>query len=130
MGKFVCKAVSKGVAVGVVVIVVIAIVGVVAYLATRPTPTPTTPTTPTKPLELVYVTTQATATFDPAKHRDETETICVVNTYDPLLYPTKGDPPQAWIATEWSVSEDGLVWTFKIRKGVKFHSGCELKLKM
>jgi len=43
------KAISKAVAVGVVVIVVIAIIGVVAYLATRPTPTtsPTTPTTPT-----------------------------------------------------------------------------------
>ncbi len=27
------------------------------------------------------------------------------------------------LATEWSVSDDGLSWTFKLRDGVKFHSG-------
>jgi peptide/nickel transport system substrate-binding protein len=27
------------------------------------------------------------------------------------------------LAEDWSVSDDGLVWTFNIRKGIKFHNG-------
>src|SRR5258706_3137811 len=27
------------------------------------------------------------------------------------------------LATDWSVSDDGLTWTFHRRKGVKFHTG-------
>ena len=30
------------------------------------------------------------------------------------------------IASEWGVSNDGLTWSFTIRKGVKFHDGSEL----
>jgi len=30
------------------------------------------------------------------------------------------------LAEDWSISDDGLVWTYKIRKGVKFHNGDDL----
>jgi peptide/nickel transport system substrate-binding protein len=30
------------------------------------------------------------------------------------------------IASDWSLSDDGLTWTFTIREGVKFHDGSEL----
>lgn len=33
------------------------------------------------------------------------------------------------IASDWSLSADGLTWTFNIRKGVKFHNGAELTPK-
>ena len=41
---------------------------------------------------------------------------------DPQNYPkVVGD-----LATEWTVSKDGLTYTFKIRQGVKFHDGTPL----
>jgi len=94
-----------------------------------PTETATSPTIspwPKKMLEFIYGTAQETGTFDPAKHRGETETMYVVNTYDPLLYPTKGGPPKPWVAGRWEASKDGKVWMFYIRKEIKFHSGKEL----
>ena len=30
------------------------------------------------------------------------------------------------LATEWSPSEDGFVWTFTLRRNVKFHDGTEM----
>lgn len=41
---------------------------------------------------------------------------------------TSADKPSTLIpglATEWSVADDQLTWTFKIREGVKFHDGSE-----
>jgi peptide/nickel transport system substrate-binding protein len=80
---------------------------------------------PRQELVFIYGTTQPTATFDPAKARDETELMSVINTYDPLVYPSK-DGVMPWVAERWESNEDATEWTFYIRKGIKFHSGREL----
>ncbi len=79
-----------------------------------------------KEIAITYATQQTTVTLDPATHVDESESLHVMNLYDPILYPTKGGPPRAHIGESWEVSEDGLTYTFKIRKGVTFHDGSEL----
>jgi peptide/nickel transport system substrate-binding protein len=42
------------------------------------------------------------------------------------LKPGTGDVIVPALATEWSISADGLSYTFKIRQGVKFHDGTDL----
>lgn len=50
----------------------------------------------------------------------------LANCYEPLVWTTpdgKGLTPA--LATSWEVSKDGLVWTFHLRQGVKFHDGAD-----
>ena len=52
------------------------------------------------------------------------ESYVLNNIYDPLTrYNTKEAKLEPALATSWSVSDDGLAWTFKLRPNVKFHSG-------
>ncbi|MDL2324325.1 ABC transporter substrate-binding protein [Ruminococcaceae bacterium OttesenSCG-928-A16] len=43
--------------------------------------------------------------------------------YDTLIATDHEGNYSAGLATEWSKSEDGLTWTFKLREGVKFQNG-------
>lgn len=125
--------------------VLVLIIAVAAYVAARPkevpttpaatpttSPTPATPATPSvtaspRPTERVLRVGFAWPTYiDPAVGSDFSSTHAITNLYDPLVYPTADGGVIPWVAERWEVSEDGLTWTFYIRKGIKFHSGREL----
>ena len=60
-------------------------------------------------------------------HTDVGETVkVIVNIFDTLVnYHDETLEIVPSLATEWESSEDGLTWTFKLRKGVKFHDGTD-----
>ncbi|KUK10033.1 MAG: Extracellular solute-binding protein family 5 [Clostridia bacterium 41_269] len=64
--------------------------------------------------------------IDPGVGSDYASSIALANIYDTLVFPDHNGDVKPWVATEWEISSDGLTWTFKLRKGVKFHNGDEL----
>jgi peptide/nickel transport system substrate-binding protein len=69
-------------------------------------------------------TTQDWPTYtDPAVGNDLSDILAMVQLYDPLVFPDINGNPAPHIATEWSFSDNGLEYTFKLRNDVKFHSG-------
>jgi len=64
--------------------------------------------------------------IDPAVGTDFSSSSSFVNLYDTLVYPTPEGDVIPHLAESWEASEDGLTWTFNLRKGVKFHDGSEL----
>ena len=62
--------------------------------------------------------------LDPGKEEDGESVKVIDNIYEPLVTYKKDEAVVIpWLATTWEVSEDGLVYTFELRKGVKFHDG-------
>ena len=67
-------------------------------------------------------------TVDPHAAFDVGRIAVRLNVYDGLMRwqsnPAKLEP---WIAESYVIAKDGLTYTFKMRKGVKFHDGSEVK---
>jgi peptide/nickel transport system substrate-binding protein len=70
-------------------------------------------------------------TLDPALDYETAGAEIIRNIYDPLLFYKAGDPSQfiPMLATEWTISTDGLTYTFKIREGVKFQDGSDMTVE-
>lgn len=66
--------------------------------------------------------------LDPAKAFEFSGVGVEVQLYDRLLdfEPGKFDKPVLSLAESFKVSDDGKVWTFKLKPGLKFHSGNEI----
>jgi peptide/nickel transport system substrate-binding protein len=67
-------------------------------------------------------------TLDPAWHYDTSSATAIFNIYDTLVF-YDGEHVDKFVpmlAESWTISPDGSTYTFKIRKGVKFHEGGDL----
>src|SRR5437868_14321735 len=65
--------------------------------------------------------------MDPADMESGDDAYHIFAVYNRLLDVDDNFQTIPELATEWSVSADGLTWTFKLREGVKFHSGKHLQ---
>ncbi len=83
--------------------------------------------------ELVFVVPSEPPSYD--AHQEETFGLIhpMAPHYSTLLrvdpFDKTGTKPVGDIAESWTVSRDALVYTFKLRRGVKFHDGSELTSK-
>ncbi len=92
------------------------------------TTTPPTTTEPAKPARehiTAYIAANP-ASLDPSMWATAAEHSIDVQIYDPLCL-TIGSETTPLLAERYEVSDDGLTYTFFLRKGVKFHNGDELK---
>jgi len=116
------RGISTTTAVGIVILLII--IGLVAWYAA----------TPKKEYKgLIMGTTDSVETnLDPAEAYDYFGWEIIQATGSGLVQIKPGTPHGAGaediepaLATDWSVSDDGLTWTFNLRKGVKFSDGTE-----
>jgi len=99
-------------------------------------PAPSTSITPSgsvAPVEIkssdpdtfIHVVFAEPETLDPALGYDTASNEIIQNIYEPLVF-YDGDRTDQFIpmlAESWDISDDGTIYTFKIRSGVKFHGG-------
>ena len=125
------KAISRGLSIGVIVILVLAAaVGVYYYSTTGTSTTSTTSQTTSsnyKNTIVIGTTDSVQTTLDPADAYDYFAGSEVMpNINDGLVDYRPGTSQYVpGLATSWSVTPDGMTWTFNLRQGVKFADGTQ-----
>ncbi len=77
--------------------------------------------------DLVIILPNDFTTLDPQKLPSTAEINFCANIFDTLVTMDENLEVQPSLAESWEMSDDGLSYTFKLRQGVKFHNGTELK---
>ncbi|NLZ72476.1 MAG: hypothetical protein GX905_01445, partial [Bacteroidales bacterium] len=75
---------------------------------------------------LVYGTSTDASSLDPHVQNDSHSEQIVAMLYNTLVMFEPDGSIVPDLAESWTVSDDNLTWTFKLRKGVKFHNGKEM----
>ena len=74
--------------------------------------------------ELRVGVTELPANLDPATALEGVGLLISRQVFETLVqYQDGGSDVDAGLAVRWGISKDGLVWTFRIRDGVRFHDG-------
>lgn len=68
-------------------------------------------------------------TLNPMKFADTWSGMAACNTHDTLVRADEFGEIQPALAESWEISEDGLEYTFQLRKGVTFHDGTPFTAK-
>src|SRR6266571_7283862 len=68
-------------------------------------------------------TTLVPTWFDPAESIQGTPFMVLSATHDALVKPMPGKSMAPSLAESWTMSPDGLVYDFVLRKGARFHTG-------
>jgi len=79
--------------------------------------------TPAEQITRAVHTTLVPTYLDPAETTIGTSFMVLYALHDGVVKPMPGKPLAPSLAESWSVSADGLVYDFVLRRGVKFHHG-------
>jgi peptide/nickel transport system substrate-binding protein len=72
---------------------------------------------------IVYGADREPTCLDPHNLGDMPQTYLARQYLDSLVSERPDGTVVPWLADSWTISPDGLVYTFKIKQGVKFHDG-------
>jgi len=116
-------------------LLVVTILAAVLLSACAPTPTqapateppaatePAAPTGPTKGGSITMARDSEPLTLNPIGASDNGSIFMIVNIFDTLVETQDAATPQPGLAESWTVSDDSMTWTFKLRPGTMFSNG-------